>query len=172
MTFSPDPTTAELERYRRGASNTIEVRSQVGARVRTSLRYLSPFARPVWLAIFRVTPGKPIALLDDISSMGPFWQVEKRSDSPWCIALVRAWLAQCECSHDACRRNTRRSLPTRVVDVSSGGLEVDPRLVECSRDEVGSYLTLSYCWGSSQQVVTTQRNYRGHLSCIPLNRLS
>lgn len=64
-------------------------------------------------------------------------------------------------SHKACRRSLSGAfitecytpLPTRLINVS----HQNPRL-EDTHGKVGAYVALSYCWGASQDFVTTCEN--------------
>jgi hypothetical protein len=44
-------------------------------------------------------------------------------------------------------------LPTRVIDV--GDTTQEPRLHISKENEIGEYITLSYCWGESSTITTT-----------------
>lgn len=73
-----------------------------------------------------------------------------------CMDLIKGWILRCENGHIACRSPPSAPLPRRVIDVGSDPLNEDPRLLECD-DEHGLYVTLSHCWGNTQQF-TTERN--------------
>ncbi|KAF1983280.1 hypothetical protein K402DRAFT_406969 [Aulographum hederae CBS 113979] len=86
------------------------------------------------------------------------------TDSPASFELGRWWLDTCEISHkEFCNRASFEPsrLPSRVIDVGElGGCE-DPRLVD-GRGIRSLYLTLSYCWGRCQTLITTTENLADH----------
>lgn len=61
-------------------------------------------------------------------------------------------------------------MPTRVIDVGPCDGSREPFLHE-SNGESGEYMTLSYCWGSSQPTITTRENLKSHKSRIPVDKL-
>jgi hypothetical protein len=67
-----------------------------------------------------------------------------------CIERCRLWLQQCVESHGDCRRRTPLNPPTRLVEIL--GPE-NVRLVEPTTSM--PYFTLSYCWGSGANVLST-----------------
>ena len=66
--------------------------------------------------------------------------------------------------HDECP-NSISPLPTRVVNV--GNENHDPFL-HLSEGELGSWLSLSHCWGEKQTFITTLNTLASHCSTLPL----
>jgi hypothetical protein len=56
-------------------------------------------------------------------------------------------------------------MPTRLIDVGPPDGSREPFLHE-TKGESGKYITLSYCWGPSQPVVTTKENLDAHKRAI------
>jgi len=56
-------------------------------------------------------------------------------------------------------------LPTRVPDISGP----QPRLHVSSKDEIGEYVALSYCWGGPQAVLTRIANIASNKQALPLD---
>lgn len=54
-------------------------------------------------------------------------------------------------------------LPTRVIDVGTGDIKIEPRLL-ISGNRRAKYATLSHCWeeGRCQPLQTTSRNFKDH----------
>jgi hypothetical protein len=80
--------------------------------------------------------------------------------------LITSWLSECKSNHSNCPSNTDVALPTRLIDVGHNG--ATPRLV-LTEGGRGEYLTLSYCWGSTNQSTTTLANLNDRLNVLPLN---
>lgn len=71
---------------------------------------------------------------------------------------ARQWISNCLLSHEKCpKKSTSSILPTRVLDLSTERGEHRIRL-HISNDEHATYAALSYCWGSTPQLTTTQEN--------------
>ncbi|KAG5661323.1 hypothetical protein KAF25_005445 [Fusarium avenaceum] len=87
--------------------------------------------------------------------------------------IIKTWLNDCS-NHETCSASfssTRNAkLPTRVLDLTgSPDLPTDPedikvRLRETEGGELGTYVALSYCWGSDPKLhfKTTQDNLETH----------
>ncbi|KAI1452651.1 HET-domain-containing protein [Annulohypoxylon moriforme] len=84
--------------------------------------------------------------------------------------MIKSWIDNCEKNHSKCQRSDG-NLPTRLVDVGSGGDE--PRL-RITSGKTGRYLALSHCWGPNPDAVirTKLATLEEHQNCIPLARLS
>ncbi|KAI1086639.1 HET-domain-containing protein [Rostrohypoxylon terebratum] len=85
---------------------------------------------------FSITPGKCNPL-------------PARTDSEETFTQIRAWLKGCTATHDKCRSNVHRELPTRLLDLHDVGSVGIARLIE-GRDvpiKDGKYASLSHCWG-------------------------
>jgi hypothetical protein len=75
---------------------------------------------------------------------------------------ITKWLDECTSSHSKCNSLEASKLPTRVIDVSPPGVHNGLRLHITGDGETGTYVALSYCWGSSQKVTTTVTNLEKH----------
>ena len=97
------------------------------------------------------------------------------SDSSHCFEQVLRWYNTCKEQHEKCA-HSHRYLPTRLLDVASNDGNPDCiRLVDTEHfleaSEPVQYVALSYCWGESQNIVTTRENIDDHLKGITLERL-
>lgn len=80
--------------------------------------------------------------------------VEGTPSSPTALARRRKWLQECD-RHVACKP-PETLLPSRIIDVGSPD---SPRVhlrEPVAEGTVGNYVTLSYCWGDSQEFTTTR----------------
>lgn len=92
---------------------------------------------------------------------------------------MRGWLNTCNRTHDFyhCNKRFTSILPTRVIDVGQRPLSDEVSLY-CSRpDEIGTYVTLSHCWGKNlsaspgQIISTLKKNINDHIRGINIRRL-
>lgn len=92
-------------------------------------------------------PAAPVTarpLQTDVSSPGAYLQIEQ-------------WLDDC-CRHGDCGKvSSDVALPSRLLEVSPQDAPAVARLRSTS-EEKGSYLALSYCWGSEQTYMLTSEN--------------
>lgn len=103
---------------------------------------------------------------DPLSSGLPLRPPMLDSGSPESLDLVTGWLNHCAKTHESCS-GAETPLPTRLLDV--GGAAEDPiKLVEPEAGATGKFASLSYCWGSSLTVLTTQSSRQAHLYGIDL----
>lgn len=70
------------------------------------------------------------------------------------LNLVSGWVNCCAESHDDCS-GAETPLPTRLLDVGRTAEDLI-KLVEPEAGTIGKFASLSYCWGSSLTVSTTQ----------------
>jgi hypothetical protein len=82
------------------------------------------------------------------------------------ILALKSWIETCLTSHPACTA-AQRTLPTRVLDVSSN----DPSFY-VSLEENEPYAALSHCWGKSPLIQTHQNTLHDRICGIPWNSLS
>jgi hypothetical protein len=75
---------------------------------------------------------------------------------------ITKWLDECTSSHPKCKPSKPSKLPTRVIDMAPPGVPKGLRLHITANAETGTYVALSYCWGSSQNVMTTVSNLEEH----------
>jgi Heterokaryon incompatibility protein (HET) len=85
------------------------------------------------------------------------------------MEVVRPWIRDCVNYHDRCKSVLPRVLPTRVLDVSTGGTN-HVRLVEAQG--TGFYTALSHCWGKPDDLFTTTKvTLKQRLTGISLEEL-
>ncbi|KAK4959901.1 hypothetical protein LTR10_002789 [Elasticomyces elasticus] len=89
---------------------------------------------------------------------------------PWDIAICRAWIDECSRNHAECVSAEEPTLPTRVLQISTGASHPEVKLVE-TYGLTGKYITLSYCWGSARPYCTTRATYTSHLAGISWTEL-
>jgi hypothetical protein len=96
-------------------------------------------------------------------------QADESTGSKVNLELAGLWLRDClhtHHSHDtAWAIQTQPILPSRVVHVSNGE---NPYLFE-TQGEHGDYLTLSYCWGQGNRLLTTKKSYKTFQSKLPMD---
>ena len=84
--------------------------------------------------------------------------------------IAKHWLANCleyhDCSPD---RGTDPVLPHRVLDVV--GRNGQPFLVQTNGQQMAKYVTLSYQWGNSRQLMTTTDTVEEMYRSIPIQRM-
>ncbi|KUJ17208.1 HET-domain-containing protein [Mollisia scopiformis] len=96
-------------------------------------------------------------------------ELSSYSGSPECLSLVRSWYETCTTSqHLTCvrQRTTLPCLPTRVIDV--GIEDANPSLC-ITEGAPGSWLALSYCWGSSSNFVLNKGSFERFKAGLPLS---
>lgn len=95
-----------------------------------------------------------------------------RTDDPACFELICMWIQSCSLVHPNCSRPVAQaSLPTRVIDVGSGGSSHgDPFLFE-SGGNAGGYVTLSHRWEPNLSFKTTLASLEEHKQSLPLSAL-
>jgi hypothetical protein len=85
--------------------------------------------------------------------------------------MVRAWITDCVRDHPECQVSSKKSFPSRLLDVGA----FDQQLLQCFLvDAVASmveYVTLSYCWGESQPLLTTKVNLGAHKQGILISNM-
>jgi hypothetical protein len=78
-------------------------------------------------------------------------------------ALARSWIQNClqdHSQHRLCAKKTEVRLPTRVLDVEDGVK------LYLTNEALGTYATLSYCWGGPQPLTTMKGNLQAHFHGI------
>lgn len=90
-------------------------------------------------------------------------------DSKLAAQKVQPWLEECLRSHRRCRTEEKPVLPKRLIRLAS--YDSGPCLYEPPSGQRGDYITLSYCWGSTEHFLTTQRNTSSHTAGIPWDRI-
>ncbi|KAF4636818.1 hypothetical protein G7Y89_g1266 [Cudoniella acicularis] len=147
--------------------------------------YLEPFCQSKnhvrMDALAVIGPGRakilPITKFDDNFIVDPQDSNDRdlTTGSPQALRIARRWLDICksDAAHAPCQqsyhhRDLGGELPTRVLDVADPRRE--PFLFE-GKGSKAPYCTLSYCWGSSGNSVTTRANLAEHMAGIPMGSL-
>ena len=70
---------------------------------------------------------------------------------------ISGWIKDCHSKHFACPKSKAVKLPTRLLDVGphSDGSECKLCITE---GQIGEYVTLSHCWGTTEIVTTKNVN--------------
>ena len=92
-----------------------------------------------------------------ITKYAPRMSADLKIDSPAAYETARSWIDNCLDSHEGCPERVSTTLPTRVLDIRRSITEGKVYLLTTQGDH-GEYAALSYCWGKTHQVLTTQRN--------------
>lgn len=102
-----------------------------------------------YVGVARIGARAPWPIFPSKHSISPHGASEEA------LAVVKNYLSQCLESHTVCNSNSTGKLPKRLLHV---GLSRDERiyLFECG-DGFQPYLALSYCWGVSQEFMTTRQ---------------
>ena len=85
---------------------------------------------------------------------------------------ARRWIAECTATHKTCRSREASELPTGVLKIAP--LERASkwvRLHTAAPDENARYAALSYCWGGTENLITTSGNIDEHSRGINLDRI-
>ncbi len=101
------------------------------------------------LALWRIYSYSPDhgTSLDEISRRR---MPDKETLSDTNVLLISEWLSTCSTLHTECRHKSDPHLPTRVIDVGPADCSQIPHLIITSK-EIGDYVALSHCWGSSMK---------------------
>lgn len=108
-------------------------------------------------------------LEDELASSVFGRPIEQDPSSMKTLTRAAKWLANCDSEHSDCEaQNTL--LPRRVLDVNAGD---DPDIIALRElpDTRDRYVTLSHCWGSSQQFTTTRATMNERKTRIQLEEL-
>jgi hypothetical protein len=110
-----------------------------------------------------------IALQDEMT------QVDQGTKPTSCIDslhMVERWLSDCDHAHTECRSIKREDLwfPTRLIDLGRPDAETDQIRLTITKEvlPVGSYVTLSHCWGQGKVVRLLKANLEEFRRAIPL----
>ncbi|KAK8137564.1 hypothetical protein PG984_003057 [Apiospora sp. TS-2023a] len=95
-------------------------------------------------------------------------QVPSPPDSAEWYQDLKSWVADCDKQHPDCNSDRGSMLPKRVIDLGFDGDEgLDVVLRETDHYQCsGPYITLSYSWGSGQNLTTTKDNLDSHRTRI------
>jgi hypothetical protein len=96
-------------------------------------------------------------------------QADDSTGSHLNLSLANMWVQDCLLSHEQCTRSSAShvlpALPRRVIDVSDSG---NCFLFE-THGQREDYLTLSYCWGQGERLLTTKQCYEAFQRRLPTN---
>ncbi|KAK2044833.1 heterokaryon incompatibility protein [Colletotrichum somersetense] len=86
------------------------------------------------------------------------YELSSSADMSQTATFIRSCLETCDSRHALCKQPTLR-MPTRVIDVGriDGG---QVRLVDTTNMRASPYVALSYCWGKSGHLLTTEKNFQ------------
>lgn len=84
--------------------------------------------------------------------------IPRSAQNSECLKVARTWLQKCQQEHPQCRVHGMQELPKRVLDVSRESV----RLHIPTRGTKGSWVALSYCWGSEMLLRTINDNIESH----------
>ncbi|KAG8530731.1 uncharacterized protein KY384_004088 [Bacidia gigantensis] len=92
-----------------------------------------------------------------LRSLGCMGVHSTRSDSQDCFDFIEKQLEGCTKSHKKCSTLLQTLLPKRVLNI--GQNDSDPIRLQDLEGCLGSYATLSHCWGQFQPIKTLDANY-------------
>ncbi|KAF4332671.1 het-domain protein [Fusarium beomiforme] len=109
-----------------------------------------------------VSPGKSIRGV----------RVNSNAGAEDTLDVAKGWIRDCVQNHHTCIP-PRVKLPSRILDLNAFDDPGKVRLWETQGQESGSYITLSYCWGSDASVHkrTTHSTLSEHLESIEVDSL-
>ena len=98
----------------------------------------------------------------------PYRPIPTKPTSRMAISTMKHWLSNCKRNHSTCS-SVKRFIPSRLIDITCND---NPRIILRSEIPITSeYVALSYCWGESQPVTTTQATLEQYKSRLPVNTL-
>ena len=95
--------------------------------------------------------------LDDSAGIVTARPLQSKVNSAEAYLQITQWLDQCHNDEDCGGVSLHADLPSRLIEVAPTDSPGVPRL-RCTTGLTGSYLALSYCWGSNQSYVLTAKN--------------
>ena len=108
--------------------------------------------------------------IDDSAGFVTARPLQWRLNSAEAYSQIRQWLDQCSEHVDCDRASLNANLPSRLIEVAPADSPGVPRL-RSTKGLKGSYLALSYCWGSDQPYVLTTKNYERFMKEICVKML-
>lgn len=84
---------------------------------------------------------------DPVDDLDCLRVIPSDSSDDQCYSLIRRWLRECS-EHDSCPMGKAVPLPRRVIVVPRDASE-RPRPYISSKGDMGHYIALSHCWGTS-----------------------
>ncbi|QMW37719.1 hypothetical protein G4B11_000955 [Aspergillus flavus] len=125
---------------------------------------------------------KRIEVFKDIDDGSPPWPrvpfigggsvIMDHSDDQGVYDFILECLSDCITTHEHCDARNPVSLPSRLLEVSDQNHTC--RLVEPAKDQLGTYMTLSYCWGNGNPLKLTRglyNSFQNGISWIDLPQL-
>ena len=84
---------------------------------------------------------------------------------------IKNKIKTCRDEHETCGSAELPILPRRLIDVCTGDPTVSARIYHSKGKERGDYTALSYCWGGSQEFVTTLDSLDSFSASLPVELL-
>ncbi|EPE32322.1 putative tol protein [Glarea lozoyensis ATCC 20868] len=108
----------------------------------------------------------PVTWEDDGAARFIQGRRETKDMSPEVVGMIHQKLDNCFGNHLSCPRRRSPELPRRVLDVGSGTSPI--RIYHPAENEKAEYATLSYCWGSGvEHITTTTSNLSEYMVALP-----
>jgi hypothetical protein len=97
-------------------------------------------------------------------------QISRHTGSKSCYAMIRNWIHTCTSQHQSCNASEPKQRPSRLLDLEFDNTN-DVKLVTGNSSAM-SYATLSYSWGSVEQLMLLRTNLMDFMQRIPFADLS
>ena len=107
---------------------------------------------------------------DDCAGIVTARPLQSRINSAEAYSQITEWLDQCRNHMDCGEVSLDVDLPSRVIEVAPADSPGVPRL-RPTTGRKGSYLALSYCWGSKQSYVLTTKNLKSLMRELDMKML-
>ncbi|KAF9468732.1 heterokaryon incompatibility protein-domain-containing protein [Collybia nuda] len=85
--------------------------------------------------------------------------------SPAAFEKARRWIQDCVGNHERCPKTNETSLPTRVLDLK----DPDNIRLHITNGQIGIYAALSYCWGDTANLLTTEDTLSSRIQGTPMS---
>lgn len=85
--------------------------------------------------------------------------------SPAAFEKAKGWVHDCLENHEQCPKAHKTPLPTRVLDLS----DLNNIRLHVTNGQVGTYVALSYCWGNTINLTTTQDTLSSRIQGTPIS---
>jgi Heterokaryon incompatibility protein (HET) len=95
--------------------------------------------------------------------------IDANPSSDRVLSRIRSWLSDCVTNHDSCRRKTEWTMPSRVLDVETEGSTHCHLKIDLKERE--NFATLSYRWGLSLALTTTEATLAERVAGIAVDSL-
>jgi len=83
------------------------------------------------------------------------------------VEHAKTRIRTCKNTHEYCPATKTTPLPKRVVDVGTDSSEAPLHIHLSEMNETAPYTALSYCWGGSQDIVTTSATLQSYTVSLP-----